>query len=308
MTFLETVHKPKAFPRSSAAFKECFNTNEKCLKYIVSIKWLNGWNCSRCSHNKYSFISTRNLIRCKKCKYEESFIANTMLRYSKKPIRFWFWTIYLLSTKKMGLRAIDLYRELDFGSYRIAWQWLHIIRKTMVSNESRKLIGNVEIYVDYIKVARVKKSCGNKCQKILLVCAAEVYFGRRNAPIIKRIRLGILQNDSIDALKSFINTCVGHPSVVVLVDRRMCYKGLTESGTRGPLYIIKDPREVRRKFRKVQKIYSQLSTCLVQSNRFISRKRMKDCLNEYVFRFNRGNNPQKCFNDLLSSILLNRNL
>ena len=108
--------------RSVIDFMKFFQDDKKCLQYIANLRWGDtGWRCLSCDHDEYTFITTRKLIRCKNCHYEESFIANTVMRKTHKPLSHWLWTIYTIATGKTGISAMELMRQLDFGSDETAW-------------------------------------------------------------------------------------------------------------------------------------------------------------------------------------------
>lgn len=299
MTFLETVHKPKAFPRSSAAFKECFNTNEECLKYIASIKWSNGWNCSRCGYDKFSFITTRNLIRCKKCKYEESFIANSLMRRTKNPITDWFWVIYTLATEETGLSAMELRRQLCLGSYRTAWYMLHKIRMAMANSDCDELKGDVEIDKTLIQAGTEKQ--------VLVACAVELKFIDNYKQLTPtRIRLRVIPDPSPDSFCSFILENVEQFTTIetdwcVLNVVFKSYRYFHPNNNKD----FSGSSEKEMKFERVHKVFSDLRSWLTTTYRFIPIKHMQSYLDEFVFRYNRKNNPQKAFNDLLKIVLSN---
>ena len=56
----------------------------------------------------------------------------------------WFLAIYLVTSSKGGISAMELKRQMGFGSYQTAWSWLHKIRKAMVRPERTPLALRVE--------------------------------------------------------------------------------------------------------------------------------------------------------------------
>src|SRR4030042_2233120 len=104
--------------KSITDFMKIFHSEEKCLEYLANLKWgQNGWQCRKCFNNAYSFITTRKQVKCNRCGYYESFIANTIMHKSRKHLPEWFWVIYTIATNKMGISATEVYRQLGFGHY-----------------------------------------------------------------------------------------------------------------------------------------------------------------------------------------------
>jgi hypothetical protein len=43
------------------------------------------------------------------------------MHHSKLPLTAWFWAAYLMATHSNGTSALQLQRQLAFGSYKTAW-------------------------------------------------------------------------------------------------------------------------------------------------------------------------------------------
>jgi len=298
-TALEPDHKPLVFPKTIVDFVDTFNTDKKCLNYIATVKRGDeGWTCPYCKNKKFWMRKERNLIYCAKCGYEESFIANTTMRYTKKNLRYWFIAMYLIATYKSGLSAMELYRQLNFGSYETAWAWLHKIRMAMANPERKKLSGNIEVDETYIQTGTGEKGRKMGGEAALVVCAVEMKYSKEGYPASGRIRLRRIEDASANSLHSFIldNIEVGS---TVKTDGWKGYSGLKEYGYNHSVDVIGDPAEASKKFPRVHRIFSNLKAWLIGTHRFVSIKHMQNYLNEYTFRFNRRGNVKKVFNDLL---------
>jgi hypothetical protein len=55
-------------------------------------------------------------------------IAGTIMGSTKKPITYWFKTMWWFTTRKSGINAVNLKELLGFGSYGTAWCWLQKLR------------------------------------------------------------------------------------------------------------------------------------------------------------------------------------
>ena len=79
-------------------FMRYFNTDEKCIEYLDDLKYgKKGWHCYKCNYTQYNYIPSRQERRCKRCGYEESITANSIMRGTRKPLTEWFWAIYEIS-------------------------------------------------------------------------------------------------------------------------------------------------------------------------------------------------------------------
>lgn len=69
---LEIDGKQAGFPKTAIEFMQQFNTEKACLEYLVTLKYPGGFVCPSCGSERFGFVHTRNLIRCKDCQHEES--------------------------------------------------------------------------------------------------------------------------------------------------------------------------------------------------------------------------------------------
>jgi hypothetical protein len=75
-------------------------------------RWPEGFKCPRCAETDYCEIRNRQLLQCRRCRYQTSLIAGTILQGTKLPMRVWFRAMHLLAQGKKGLSNIELGRRL----------------------------------------------------------------------------------------------------------------------------------------------------------------------------------------------------
>lgn len=292
------------YPKSIIAFMDTFNTDEKCLDYLAELKWADGWVCPRCGSKRYGFIKTRRLLQCKDCSYQDSLIADTLMRNTRKPLRYWFWALYMIATQKTGLSAMELYRQLDFGTYRTAWTWLQKIRMAMVNPDRTQLSGEVEVDETYIQTGKAGKGRGLGGKKALIICAVEVKESKKDRLVSGRIRLRHIPNASAENIHPFVIDHIERESII-RTDGWRGYKGLSKYGYKHIVEIVGEPKEASKKFPRVHRVFANLKAWLIGTHRYISTKHLQNYLNEYMFRFNRRNIPKVAFNSLLKIAMLN---
>ena len=295
---LEIDSKQVGFPATAIEFMRQFNTEETCLQYLVSLKWAGGFTCPRCGSKEYGFISTRRLIRCKKCLYEESPSAGTIFEYTHKTLPEWFYAIYLLATQKTGLSAMELYRQMKFGSYETAWTWLHKIRRAMVKPERDKLKGAVEVDEAYVGGTGTKRGRGAKETQSVVAVAVEILFSKKGEPASGRIRMRAVPDASARSLIPFIQDHV-EKGTIVMTDEWKGYLPLHKYGYDHEAMKVGDPKEASVKFPRVHRAISNLKAWLNGTHRFSSKKHIQNYLNEFVFRFNRRYMPHEAFRSLM---------
>jgi len=214
-------------------FSQAFSTEEQCLQYLVNLKWgAEGWQCKKCGNKTYSFLTTVRLLKCKNCGYKESFIANTIMRKTKKSLVLWFHAIWFISTQKMGISAVELKKQLGLRSYQTAWCWLQKIRNIMIEVNRGKLRKEVEVDESYIFTGKKKKKGrGLKgTKKRLVVCAVECVPGRKEGYSASgKARLRSITGATGKNLEAFIKDHVQSGSTVH-TDGWAGYFGLSSKG------------------------------------------------------------------------------
>src|SRR6516225_5488312 len=70
---------------SDDAFERLYPHEEACRKAWFAWRWPEGFKCPRCAWTKYSEIQGRQLLQCRRCPYQTSLIAGTVLQGTKLP-------------------------------------------------------------------------------------------------------------------------------------------------------------------------------------------------------------------------------
>ena len=77
-------------------------------------KW--HWQCGQCAKDGYRF----------------SVIAGTIFENTNKPLRDWFKVTHLMLCSKKGIGALQIQRQMGFGSYKTALGTCHKIRAALI--------------------------------------------------------------------------------------------------------------------------------------------------------------------------------
>ena len=125
-------------PSDLPSFLERFGTDEKCRAYLFRARWPDGFRCAGCGHDRAWAHKARLIDECAACGKQHSLLAGTIFEQTKTELARWFLAIYLVTASKGGISAMELKRQMGFGSYQTAWTWLHKIRKAMVAPGARR--------------------------------------------------------------------------------------------------------------------------------------------------------------------------
>jgi transposase-like protein len=148
---------------SDDAFEQHYPDKEACRKAWFAWRWPEGFKCPRCAHTEYSEIRDRQLLQCRRCRYQASLIAGTILQGTKLPMRVWFRAMHLLAQGKKGLSSIELGRRLGIST-NAAWRVQHKLMQAMLERDRGYKLGvagpRIEIDDAYIGGERSGEGSG----------------------------------------------------------------------------------------------------------------------------------------------------
>src|ERR1700730_3813469 len=161
--------QPKAVHQLTAAqFERMFPDEDACKAYLKARRWPEGVVCPRCGNPAVYDLPSRSWHwQCTQCApggstgYRFSVIAGTIFENKNKPLRDWFKVVHLMTTSKKGISALQIQRQLGFGSYNTAHLMCHKIRSAMIQPQE-KLGGIVEVDETYVGGKDYWKHCDKK--------------------------------------------------------------------------------------------------------------------------------------------------
>src|SRR5262249_28867810 len=134
------------FPRSLIEFQQRFGDEAACAQYLIATRWPDGFVCPGCGGSKAWRLETKAwTFECAGCGRQTSVTAGTIMHHSKLPLTAWFWAAYLMATHSNGISALQLQRQLAFGSYKTAWLICAKLRCSMLAPGRSPLAGLVEV-------------------------------------------------------------------------------------------------------------------------------------------------------------------
>ena len=143
------MSQPKDF-NSLYDLTEYFDTEEKCLEHLKSVRWKEGKYCPHCGSLKVYEFSNGKTYKCGDCRKKFSVKVGTIFEDTKIPLRKWFMAIYLLTSHKKGISSMQLARDIKI-TQKSAWFILHRLRYASQSKSFRmKLSGDVEVDETYL--------------------------------------------------------------------------------------------------------------------------------------------------------------
>src|SRR3954447_10585586 len=151
---------PADLPTDLPSFQARFGTDEQCRDYLFKARWPEGFCCAGCGRADAYRHKKRPTDERVACGKQHSLLAGTIFEQTKTGLARWFLAVYLVTSSKRGISAVELQRQMGFGSDGTAWAWLHKIRRAMVARDREPLGGRVEADETLVGGARPGKPAG----------------------------------------------------------------------------------------------------------------------------------------------------
>ena len=273
-------------------FSKRFSNNEECYNYLISIKWRNGYQCSRCGCGESLKGKTYYYRRCKHCDYDESVTANTVFHGIKMPLLKAFHLVFRLSAKKKGMSTVELSTEVGVEQ-KTAWLFKRKVQAVMKKDRDEKLTGKVD--VDETLVGGYSAAIGRSTEtKSAVLIAVEVLSEGRTG----NIQMQTIENFTSDELKYAIKECVS-TDAEIQTDAFSSYKKLaTEMDNITIRYSEKGTN-----MEQLHKQIMQFKNWLRGTHHQCSKEHLFAYIHEYEYRFNKRNMRKWLFNDVISRMM-----
>jgi transposase-like protein len=275
-------------PGDLPTFLKRFGTDARCRAYLVRARWPAGFRCTGCGHDQAWSHKKRLIEECTACGKQHSILAGTIFEQTKTGLSRWFLAIYLVTSSKGGISAMELKRQMGFGSYQTAWSWLHKIRRAMVRPDRAPLSERVEADETYVGGPRPGRSGRGAGGKITVTGAVESGRGQARGRRLGRLRLAVVADVSAESLQGFLGQNVARPATVV-TDGWSGYLGLAAKGyAHEPVNLAATWGDAALRLPAIHLVFGLAKRWLLGTHHgAVSKKHLGAYLDEFVFRFNR---------------------
>ena len=278
----------EGLPGDLPTFVSRFGSDAQCRAYLVRARWPAGFCCSGCGHGRVYSHKLRLIEECASCGKQHSLLAGTIFEQTKTGLAKWFLAIYLVTSSKGGISAMELKRQMGFGSYQTAWSWLHKIRRAMVRPDRTPLSERVEADETYVGGPKPGKAGRGAAGKVKVAGAVESGRGAGRGRRLGRLRLAVVDDASASSLEGFLDHNVVRPTTVA-TDGWSGYRGLDAAGyTHEPHNLSATTDDAAAQLPAIHLVFSLTKRWLLGTHHgAVGEKHMPAYLDEFVFRFNR---------------------
>jgi hypothetical protein len=123
-----------------------FSDEDRCIAYLVAMRWPDGVRCPTCGGDKVTYLKTQCRWKCyagHKDRKQFSVKVGTIMEDSPIPLSKWLPAMWMIANCKNGISSYDVARLLNV-TQKTAWFLLHRIRLAMHDQEEGMLSGTVE--------------------------------------------------------------------------------------------------------------------------------------------------------------------
>ena len=214
------------------------------------------FRCAGCGHGDAYSHHRRLIEECRACGEQHSILAGTIFEQTKTGLSRWFLAIWLVTSSKGGIRAMELKRQMGFGSYQTAWAWLHKIR--------------------------------GASGKTVVAGALERGRGKARGRRLGRLRLQAVADASARSLEGFLTANL-EAKAAVTTDGWSGYGGLAARGyAHEAINLSRSWGEASLRLPAIHLVFGLAKRWLLGTHHGAVRtKHLQAYLDDYVFRFNR---------------------
>jgi transposase-like protein len=279
---------PRDLPDDLPSFLARFGADEQCRAYLFAARWPEGFRCLGCGHDRAWAHKVRLIYECAACGKQHSLLAGTIFEQTKTGLARWFLAIFLVTSSKGGISAMELKRQMGFGSYQTAWSWLHKIRRAMVRPERARLSERVEADETYVGGPKPGKPGRGAAGKVKVAGAVESGHGKARGRRLGRLRLAVVPDASARSLEGFLGRNVARPATIA-TDGLSGYAGLDTAGyTHEPLDLSATWGDAALRLPAIHLVFGLAKRWLLGTHHgAVRQKHLPAYLDEFVFRFNR---------------------
>ena len=264
-------------------------SEDEARTMIESIRWPNGPECPHCASMNAVRLegkATRpGVLKCRDCGKQFTVTVNTIMHRSKIPLSKWLMGFHLMCLSKKGISALQLQRELGFGSYQSAWHMEHRIRYAMAAGGlAAPLRGDVEVDETYVGGKPRKGSHGPNPKG----------RGTKKQPVMALVerdgaaRTRVIPDVSGATLRSVIQEAVDRDSRI-LTDEWPGYRGVGRHFTHGHETVRHGSGEYVRddvSTNTAESFFALLKRGIIGAFHSVSKRHLHRYAAEFEFRWN----------------------
>ena len=292
-------------------FRE-FPDDEACLEFVWRSRFAPDGSTARCERceqdrtfKRYETVPPRPAWFCSACGHRIHPLKGTIFQHSSTSLQMWFYAMYIMASTRCGVSAKQLERELGV-TYKTAWRMFNLIRNQLMAEDDDEapLSGEVEADETFVggkpreSYRREVARKGWNMQTAYWDRKAVVFGAVERGG---RIRASVIPNSRGHVLHAKVREYV-LPASTVYTDDFQAYRQLGRKGYQhrrinhsARIYVQGDVHT-----QTIEGFFGLFKNGVRGAYHAVSQKWLQGYVNEYVWRYNRRNEPGSMFHALLA--------
>lgn len=263
-------------------FFDRFPDDDSCLDHLMRLKFGERLECPKC-HREGNFKRIKSIpaYSCAWCGHHIHPMVGTPFAKSRTPLQKWFYAMYLFTTSRHGVPAMELHRQLGV-TYKAAWRIGHEIRKYMADVDGEGPLGGEGTTVEADETYVGGKNARNMGRRTY---TKTIVFGmlERKGNVMTKV----VQNAGKPMLEGHILKNV-KPGTEISTDEFRSYGGLKRRGYRHITVNHKHEQWVkgRAHTNSLEGFWSIIKRSIRGTHVHVSGKHLPKYLGEFEYRYN----------------------
>ena len=292
----QTIQTPESLQEAMTYF----NDEDRCIAYLVQMRWPDGVTCPTCGNDKVNYLAKQRRWKCKTKHAKQQFSAKvgTVMEDSPIPLKKWLPAMWMLANCKNGISSYEVARHVKV-TQKTAWFMLHRIRLAMQDNTPDRLSGEVEVDESFIggaarfmhKSVKARKITGTGgAGKTAVMGLLERGKGTRKS----QVQATVLPNTRRTNLHGEVRQRVV-PGSEVHTDEYVGYQGLKDDYTHQVINHAEEYARGHVTTNRIENFWTLLKRTIKGSYVSVEPFHLHRYLDEQTFRFNErgGKDPDR---------------
>lgn len=275
-------------------FLKTFASDDICLEHLFNVRFGQGHECDRCKRSaKWYKLKSQKAYSCQWCGNHLHPCVGTPFEGSRTPLQMWFYAIYLFTSTRSGVSAMEIQRQLGV-TYKCAWRIGHQIRKHMATVDGEHILSGI-VEIDETLVGGKRKGKRGRGAD-----GKTVVFGmlEKDGDIVTKV----VPNVKAKTLKPLIHENV-EKGTEIQTDELKSYCGLDKQGYSHNTVNHSDEQYVDgdTHVNSIEGYWSRLKNSIKGTHVHVSGKHLDKYAKEFEYRYNSRGNPDSMFPELVST-------
>lgn len=284
-------------------FYKTYPDEEACEHALKEYRECKTLYCPECVGLHLSWNPSHKSWTCMDCGHELTLRSGTVMQGSKLPIFDWLAAIFLITSAKRAISALEVQRQLGRKRYQPVWEIMHKLRDVMGKRDSLyRLFDQVELDEGFFttetpgneKCVPLKRGHGSQRKKAVLVMAessAPTDLPTKKHSTYKKvghIKMMVIPDLKVVTEEDKIKTSVDAKAEAT-TDAASSYSSLAKNGVvaKHDTYVMRDKTMVGKVLPWVHISISNAKRSILDTYHDVKAEFLQLYLNEFCYKFNR---------------------